>query len=78
MGRALHVNEIAKLIDHCLHDEGAAGVRDAALLGYCLAAGLDAEFFLDINKVNASDRSIKVIFKGNKEREPKCRLEPSI
>lgn len=32
-GRALHVDEIAKLIDHCLHDEGAAGVRDAALLG---------------------------------------------
>ena len=33
VGRALHVDEIAKLIDHCLHDEGAAGVRDAALLG---------------------------------------------
>ena len=33
VGRALHVDEIAKLIDHCLHDDGAAGVRDAALLG---------------------------------------------
>ena len=33
VGRALHVDEIAKLIDHCLHAEGAAGVRDAAVIG---------------------------------------------
>ena len=26
VGRALHVNEIARLIDYCLHDEGSAGV----------------------------------------------------
>ena len=39
VGRALHVDEIAKLIDHCLHDEGAAGVRDAALLGILFGCG---------------------------------------
>jgi site-specific recombinase XerD len=71
VGRALHVDEIAKLIDHCLHDEGAAGVRDAALLGILFGCGpRRAEVVtIDINKLNFSDRSIKVIGKGNKERE---------
>ena len=71
VGRALHVDEIAGLIDHCLHDEGAAGVRDAALLGILFGCGpRRAEVVtIDINKINFSDRSIKVIGKGNKERE---------
>ena len=64
VGRALHVDEIARLIDHCLHDEGAAGVRDAALLGILFGCGpRRAEVVtIDINKIN-------VIGKGNKERE---------
>ena len=71
VGRALHIDEIAKLIDHCLHDEGAAGVRDAALLAILFGCGpRRAEVVtIDINKLNFRDRSIKVIGKGNKERE---------
>ena len=71
------MDEIAKLIDHCLHDEGAAGVRDAALLGILFGCLRRAEVVTIDIKINFSDRSIKVIGKGNKEREPKCR-EPSI
>ena len=71
VGRALHVDEIAQLLDHCLYDEGTAGVRDAALLGILFGCGpRRAEVVtIDISKLNFADRSIKVIGKGNKERE---------
>ena len=46
-------------------------LRDAALLGILFGCGpRRAEVVtIDINKINFSDRSIKVIGKGNKERE---------
>ena len=71
VGRALHVDEIAQLLDHCLYDEGTAGLRDAALLGILFGCGpRRAEVVtIDISKLNFADRSIKVIGKGNKERE---------
>lgn len=70
-GRALHVVEVTKLVDHCLSAEGVAGVRDAALLGMLFGCGpRRAEVVtIDIGKINFAERSVRVIGKGNKERE---------
>ena len=70
-GRALLVQEIQKLIDHCLYDEGLSGVRDAALLGVLFGCGprRSEVVTIDIEKINFADRSVKVIGKGDKERE---------
>jgi len=70
-GRALHIGEITTLVDHCLGSEGLAGVRDAALLGVLFGCGpRRAEVVtIDIGKINFAEKSVRVIGKGNKERE---------
>lgn len=70
-GRALHAAEVSNLVDHCLTSEGLAGIRDAALLGILFGCGpRRAEVVtIDIGKLNFTDRSVRVIGKGNKERE---------
>jgi len=70
-GRALHIVEISNLVDHCLKQEGLSGTRDAALLGILFGCGpRRAEVVtIDIGKINQKNASVRVIGKGNKERE---------
>lgn len=70
-GRDLQQGEILALVDVCLNDDSAAGVRDAAIIGLLYACGLRrAELVaLELVDYNADSGALKVISgKGQKDR----------
>ncbi len=69
-GRALSKREIAALFDACEQDRGARGLRDAAILGVLLGCGLRRSEAVALNAedIMVTDRAIRVLGKGNKER----------
>lgn len=69
-GRALGRNEIRALLDCCLKDEKARGLRDLALMSVLIGCGLRRGEIveLDISSIITQERAFRVIGKGNKER----------
>lgn len=70
-GRALTYEETATLFTDCLADNTAGGFRDAAILACGVGLGLRRAEIAGarLSKVDAANRSLKIIGKGNKERE---------
>lgn len=70
-GRALESSEIAALFAACARDTGPAGLRDAAVLGLGVGAGLRrAEIAsLELADVDLDDEVVRVVGKGRKVRE---------
>lgn len=70
-GRALTAGEIARLLSACAADPSPAGVRDAAVLGLGLYAGLRREEIagLDLHAYDPELRVLTVIGKGRKTRK---------
>lgn len=69
-GRALTPLESGQLIDACLQDGDAKGVRNTAIISIAIGYGLRRSEIsaILIKKVNFFDETISVIGKGNKER----------
>lgn len=71
-GRALRRNEVKGLFDSCLHDENTlAGCRDAAILALLVGCGFRRSEIVGINigHYDRHQKLVKVLGKGNKERE---------
>lgn len=69
-GRALELDELNTLIDHCMMQEGVIGMRDAAVIALVYGAGLrrhEAAGLL-LSDLDLQAGSVKVLGKGNKER----------
>ena len=72
VGRALGCNEVKGLFDSCLHDENTlAGCRDAAILALLVGCGFRRSEIVGINigHYDRHQKLVKVLGKGNKERE---------
>lgn len=69
-GRALTRHEIAELLGHCQADDSAKGIRDSGIFALLLGCGLRRSEIvaLDIDHIDFSDNSLKILGKGNKER----------
>lgn len=69
-GRALQSVEIRRLFSVCETDKSYIGPRDAALLAVILGCGLrrSEAVSLDISDIVTSERALRVLGKGNKER----------
>lgn len=69
-GRALPPEEIRALFNACEADRSSLGVRDAAMLGVLLGCGLrrSEAVGLCLSDVVTSERALRVLGKGNKER----------
>lgn len=69
-GRALDLDELNKLIDYCMAQEGVIAMRDAAVIALVYGAGLRRHEAagLMLADLNTQEGSIKVLGKGNKER----------
>lgn len=69
-GRALPPEEIRALFEACETDKTSLGVRDAAMLAVILGCGLrrSEAVGLDFRDVVTSERALRVLGKGNKER----------
>jgi site-specific recombinase XerD len=70
-GRDLALKEIGELMDHCLCQDGPAGVRDAAILALLFGCGPRRSELvsIDIGGVNLGRGEIRVVGKGAKERQ---------
>ncbi len=70
-GRALTYEETATLFTDCLSENTAAGFRDAAILACGVGLGLRRAEIAGarLSKVDKTNCSLKIIGKGNKERE---------
>ena len=69
-GRALELDELNKLIDYCMLEDGVIAMRDAAVIALVYGAGLRRHEAagLMLSDVNMREGSVKVLGKGNKER----------
>jgi|JQIA01.1.fsa_nt_gb Site-specific recombinase XerD len=69
-GRALDLDELNTLIDHCMFQEGVIAMRDAAVISLTYGAGLRRHEAagLMLSDFDAAQGTIKVLGKGNKER----------
>ncbi|HHA2288160.1 TPA: tyrosine-type recombinase/integrase [Enterobacter asburiae] len=69
-GRALSKSEIRRLFLVCEADKSCIGPRDAALLAVILGCGLrrSEAVGLDMSDIVTTDRALRVLGKGNKER----------
>ena len=69
-GRALPEHEIRQLFSVCDVDKGCPGARDGALLAVILGCGLRRSEAVKLNlaDVVTSERALRVLGKGNKER----------
>ena len=69
-GRALPPVEIRALFEACKTDKSSLGVRDAAILAVILGCGLrrSEAVGLNLSDVVTSERALRVLGKGNKER----------
>lgn len=70
-GRALTAVETSRLIESCQKDKSVVGVRDIAIISLGIGCGLRRSELAGLNRdeVNMQDQIIKVIGKGNKQRE---------
>ncbi len=69
-GRALTYEETATLFTDCLSENTAAGFRDPTILACGVGLGSRAEIAgARLSKVDKTNCSLKIIGKGNKERE---------
>ncbi len=70
-GRATSGGELAALVDACDRDPGPAGVRDAAMLAVLYTGGLRRSELagLALSDYTADPPTVRVLGKGNKERE---------
>ncbi|MBI3898912.1 MAG: tyrosine-type recombinase/integrase [Gammaproteobacteria bacterium] len=68
--RWLAKDDITALLDHCLVDDRLQGLRDAALLGLLYGCGLRRSEVVSLDRahLDPSERSIRILGKGNKER----------
>lgn len=68
--RWLRSKEVSRLLDDCVKDDRAQGLRDAALLALLYGCGLRrAEVVgIDIEDLDRADGSVRIRGKGNKER----------
>ena len=68
-GRFVHQDEVAKLLRHCL-EQGAIGIRDAAMIGMFYATGIrrDELAGIQMQDIDLTGGVITVLGKGNKER----------
>lgn len=73
-GRALTFLETSRLISSCESDGTVKGLRDAAIFAVGIGCGLRRSEIglLTNNNIHASDQSISLIGKGNKERTVFC------
>ncbi|SET51693.1 tyrosine-type recombinase/integrase [Thalassotalea agarivorans] len=69
-GRALDLEELNALIDHCMTLEGVIAMRDAAVIALVYGAGLRRleAANLMLSDFDAAEGTLRVIGKGNKER----------
>ena len=69
-GRALEIEELNKMIDHCISQEGSIAMRDACLIALVYSAGLRREeaAHLLLSAYNKPETKLVIIGKGNKER----------
>ena len=70
-GREVKLGELEALVRVCVDDESAAGARDAVVLGLLYICGLRRMEVasLDVQQYDREEGVIKVIGKGNKERQ---------
>ncbi len=69
-GRALSVDELNQIIDHCFAQDGPIAMRDACLVALVYGAGLRRHeaAALPLSSYRKKTGEIKVLGKGNKER----------
>ncbi len=69
--RWLNKDEMRALLDKCITDDRKQGSRDAALIALLYGCGLRRSevVSIDLNQLNFSEQSIRIIGKGNKERK---------
>lgn len=70
-GRALSPIESAQLIEHCLKDQSHKGTRDAAIISFGIGLGMRRSEIAEatLKGLDLKNKSLRVIGKGNKERE---------
>lgn len=73
VGRHIAQGELSALMDACMNDKSAAGIRDAAIIGLAWATGLRREEigglqYSDVINITADGCDLSVIGKGNKAR----------
>ena len=70
-GREVKFGEIEALVRDCIDDPSPIGVRDAVILGLLFICGLRRNEIasLNVEQYNACEAVIRVIGKGNKERQ---------
>lgn len=68
--RALELDELNQLIDHCMAEDGPIAMRDATLIALVYGAGLRRHEAVALELVNYQRKahSVNAIGKGNKER----------
>ncbi|NMP32346.1 tyrosine-type recombinase/integrase [Thalassotalea sp. M1531] len=69
-GRALDLDELNKLIDYCMMQDGVIAMRDAAVVALVYGAGLrrhEAAGLL-LSDLDLTEATLRVLGKGNKER----------
>lgn len=74
-GRSLPSGEIVALVNTCKHDEGPAGVRDAALIGVLCAAGLRREEIVTLMLEDFDPESGQLIVRGKGRKERTSYIE---
>jgi len=69
-GRALSIQELNTILDHCMSQDGLIAMRDAALIALVYGAGLrrSEAAGLPLASYCAKRKEITVLGKGNKER----------
>jgi len=69
-GRALSPEELNKMIDYCMEEDGAIGMRDACVIALTYSAGLRREeaALLSLSSYNPYEAKLTILGKGNKER----------
>lgn len=70
-GRVVPAGELSSLIQICIQDGGAAGIRDIAIIGVLYICGLRRREAanLALKDIDVDHREIRLIGKGNKERK---------
>jgi integrase/recombinase XerD len=69
-GRALELDELNELIDHCMRQDGSLAMRDAAIIALTYGAGLRRHEAsgLMLSHIDIKNSTVTVLGKGNKER----------
>lgn len=68
-GRAVHHDDLDRLLDVCRNDPTPAGTRDAAVIAVLYTTGIrrDEAVHLDVGHWDSHERTITVIAKGDKQ-----------